>query len=132
MESYKISNKLHKLTQISIVENTDGIHNEDTIIGYIAEDPFVVLSAWINKYLISYYNEKLYPVGYCSFKYTIKIKDVGSMYEPRNIMNNTSYFRDIDSFENMNNIIKIAMLTQKEKDEYFSLLSLILEKIPSI
>ena len=93
MELYQVSKKLHKLTEISITINTDGIHSENALVGYIAEDPFVVLCAWIDKYIISFYNQKIYPVGYCSFKYTIKIKDIGSIYEPSNI--SKSYYRDI-------------------------------------
>lgn len=130
MELYQVSKKLHKLTEISITINTDGIHSENALVGYIAEDPFVVLCAWIDKYIISFYNQKIYPVGYCSFKYTIKIKDIGSIYEPSNI--SKSYYRDIESFEDLNEITKVALLTKDDKDEYYRLLQSSLDSIPDL
>lgn len=131
MESYTVSKKLHKLTEISVTINTDGIHSEDALVGYIAEDPFVVLCTWIDRYIISYYNQKIYPVGYCSFPYTIKIKDIGSIYEPSNLGSKV-YYRDIESFENMNRIMNTVILTNKDRDEYYRLLSASLESIPDL
>ena len=64
MESYTVCD-FHKLTEVSLITNEDGIHTKETVIGYVAEEPFVVLTAWINKYIISAYNDKLYPIGYC-------------------------------------------------------------------
>lgn len=131
MESYTVSKKLHKLTAISVTINTDGIHSEDALVGYIAEDPFVVLCTWVDRYIISYYNQKIYPVGYCSFPYTIKIKDIGSIYEPSNLGSKV-YYRDIESFENMNRIMNTVILTNENRDEYYRLLSASLESIPDL
>lgn len=130
MELYKVSKKLHRLTEISIITNTDGIHSSDTIVGYIAEDPFVVLCSWIDKYIISFYNQKIYPVGHCSFEYTVKIKDIGSIYEPANI--SKFHYRDIESFENLNGIMHLAILTEQDKEEYYRLLKSSLDSIPDI
>lgn len=130
MELYKVSKKLHRLTEVSITINTDGIHSENALVGYIAEDPFVVLCAWIDKYIISFYNQQMYPVGFCSFKYTIKIKDIGSIYEPSNIPK--SYYRDIDSFEELNKVIEVALLSKDDKEEYYRLLQSSLQSMPDI
>ena len=129
MEIFKGIN-IHHLTEVSIITNTDGIHSKEEVVGYIAEEPFVVLTAWINKYLISSYNERLYPVGFCSFSYTIGLKDIGSRYHPSNLTKH--YFSDLSSFESMVCSIKVAELYDSNKDEQFRLLSSILENRPDI
>ena len=116
----------HKLSEISLITNTDGIHSESILLGYIAEEPFVVLSAWINKYIISGYKKVLYPVGYCTFEYTIFIKDIGSRYSPANIIKHC--YSDISSFESLNPQLELALLdSDGKKNEQFTLLSGILE-----
>ena len=129
MESYTVCD-FHKLTEVSLITNEDGIHTKETVIGYVAEEPFVVLTAWINKYIISAYNDKLYPIGYCSFKHTIGLRDAGSVYSPRNLIKH--YFCDLSSFESMNPAIELAALDEYSEDEQLKLLSSILQGRPDV
>lgn len=118
---------MHRLTLVRLVENKDGIHKQVKEIGLIAEEPFVVLSVFLNKYFVqSYCGTELYPIGYCSFKYTIEIEDIGNRYLPRNICKPA--FHDIASFENLNE--DMILLAHIDKDtnidkyrEYINLLS---------
>lgn len=121
------TNGIQRLTSINLVENVDGIHKTVKNIGYVAEEPFVVLAVLLNKYFIqSYCGQELYPVGYCSFKYSLSIEDEGDRRRPRNLYKGAIY--DITSFESLNeDLLKRAFIDRlyynPQYEEYLKLLS---------
>lgn len=127
---------MHRLTLVRLVENKDGIHKQVKDIGFIAEEPFVVLSIFLNKYFVqSYCGVELYPIGYCSFSYAIEIEDVGDRYIPRNMCKPA--FHDIVSFERLNSDMMLLAYMNKETDkdkyiEYINLLSGVKDTINDI
>lgn len=125
--------RLHNLTEVSLISNTDGIHTDKTIIGYVVEEPFVVLTAFITKYFVSEYNETLYPMGYCRYKYSIGIKSLGNCYHPSNFAKPT--YSHLTSFESINSsIFDLASLDNNKKhiSEYFDMLKTIKTNNPTI
>lgn len=120
-------NGLQRLTSINLVENVDGIHKTVKNIGYVAEEPFVVLSVLLNRYFIqSYCGNELYPVGYCSFKHSLSIEDEGDRRIPRNICK--CAIHDIMSFEKINeDMLGLAYIDRyynnSQYEEYIKLLS---------
>lgn len=121
------TNGIQRLTSINLVENVDGIHKTVKNIGYVAEEPFVVLAVLLNKYFIqSYCGQELYPVGYCSFKYSLSIEDEGDRRRPRNLCKGVIH--DITSFESLNeDLLKRAYIDKlyckSQYEEYLKLLS---------
>lgn len=121
------TNGIQRLTSINLVENVDGIHKTVKNIGYVAEEPFVVFTALLNKYFIqSYCGQDLYPVGYCSFKYSLSIEDEGDRYRARNLCKGVIH--DIISFESLNeDLLKRAYIEKlyckSQYEEYLKLLS---------
>lgn len=125
MERYQCSDLINKLTKVSMIINTDGVHTSEELIGYIAEDPFVVFTILINKYAISYYNERIYPMALCSFSNSLKIEDCGSIYSYNNM--DKRYFNNIDSFISIEDDVLIkARLTEDKRTEEFTLFANIL------
>jgi len=121
------TNGIQRLTSINLVENVDGIHKTVKNIGYVAEEPFVVLAVLLNKYFIqSYCGQELYPVGYCSFKYSISIEDEGDRRRPRNLYKGAIH--DTTSFESLNEDLLMLACIDKlyynpQYEEYLKLLS---------
>lgn len=121
------TNGIQRLTSINLVENIDGIHKTVKNIGYVAEEPFVVLAVLLNKYFIqSYCGQELYPVGYCSFKYSLSIEDEGDRRRPRNLYKGAVH--DITSFESLNEDLLMLACIDKlyynpQYEEYLKLLS---------
>ena len=93
--SYKISTEgffMHDLTEITLRENYDGIHVKETVIGYIAEEPFCVLTELLSQYYISQYDlVEIFPAGFFSGKYTIGIRNIGSKYSLDNFTKHPYY-----------------------------------------
>jgi hypothetical protein len=118
---------IQRLTSINLVENTDGVHKSIKNIGYVAEEPFVVLSVLLNSYFIqSYCGNELYPVGYCSFKYSLSIEDEGDRRIPRNLCK--CVFHDLKSFKDLNSDMFArayidAGYNKTQYGEYITLLS---------
>lgn len=121
------TNGIQRLTSINLVENVDGIHKTVKNIGYVAEEPFVVLAVLLNKYFIqSYCGQELYPVGYCSFKYSLSIEDEGDRRRPRNLYKGAVH--DATSFESLNEDLLMLACIDKlyynpQYEEYLKLLS---------
>ena len=116
MERYQCSDLFNKLTKVSMITNTDGVHTSEELIGYIAEDPFIVFTILINKYAISYYDERIYPMALCSFSNSLKIEDCGSIYSYNNI--DKRYFNNIDSFISIEEFTLFANILSNEDLKY--------------
>ena len=98
--SRKISTEgyfMHSLTKITLRENYDGIHVKETTIGYVAEEPFCVLTELLCDYYVSKYciNE-IFPLGFFSGKYSLGIYDVGSRYDLDNFVKHA--YHDLSRF----------------------------------
>lgn len=88
---------MHKLTEVVLRHNYDGIHATDTIIGYIAEEPICVLSELILKYYVSKYStHDIFPVGFFGWDYTLAINDAGYRYSLNNFVKHA--YHDISEF----------------------------------
>lgn len=117
---------IQRLTSVNLVENVDGIHKTVKNIGYVADEPFVVLSILLNNYFIqSYCEQELYPVGYCSFKYSLSIEDEGDRRRPRNLCKGAIH--DIISFESLNeDLLSLACINKiNRNDQYKEYLNLL-------
>lgn len=83
---------MHDLTEITLRENYDGIHVRETVIGYIAEEPFCVLTELLCRYYVSQYDiVEVFPVGFFRGNYTIGIRNVGSKYSLDNFVKHPYY-----------------------------------------
>ena len=114
---------MHNLTEISLIENYDGIHSREIILGYVAEEPFCVLTEMLTKYYISRYNEEeIFPVGYFSSKYTLGIRNVGSRYELDNFTKHA--YHDLCRFIKYKTRLKAAEvgIVEDIDNEYTNLL----------
>lgn len=117
---------IQRLTSVNLVENVDGIHKTVKNIGYVADEPFVVLSVLLNEYFIqSYCGQELYPVGYCSFKYSLSIEDEGDRRRPRNLCKGAIH--DIISFGSLNEDLLLLACIDKinRNDQYKEYLNLL-------
>ena len=83
---------MHDLTEITLRENYDGIHVKETVIGYIAEEPFCVLTELLCRYYVSQYDiVEVFPVGFFPGNYTIGIRNVGNKYLLDNFVKHPYY-----------------------------------------
>lgn len=127
--SRKISTEgyfMHSLTKITLRENYDGIHVKETTIGYVAEEPFCVLTELLCDYYVSKYciNE-IFPLGFFSGKYSLGIYDVGSRYDLDNFVKHA--YHDLSRFLKYcgpKDLGKAAILSEDSlSSEYISLLN---------
>lgn len=111
------------LTGIYLVTNLDGVHKEKELIGYIDEDPFVVLHQLLSKYYVSgYEHDDLYPIFMAGYKYSIFIKEEGDSYDYANI--SKPKIRDIEAFYHRYTKMNLAKIDNKYSEEYLNLLSM--------
>ena len=83
---------MHDLTEITLRENYDGIHVREQVIGYIAEEPFCVLTELLCQYYVSLYDiVEIFPAGFFPGEYTIGIRNVGSKYSLDNFVKHPYY-----------------------------------------
>lgn len=127
--SRKISTEgyfMHSLTKITLRENYDGIHVKETTIGYVAEEPFCVLTELLCDYYVSKYciNE-IFPLGFFSGKYSLGIYDVGSRYDLDNFVKHA--YHDLSRFLKYcgpKDLGKAAILSEDSlSSEYIGLLN---------
>ena len=142
-----ISDKRHNASAVYLVHNVDGVHTEKELLGYIAQDSFVVLAYTIGKYYVSKYNECIiFPAFSVSFDYSLEIKNIGDMHSAGNIALPKFY-----DFECMNELIQYKAelafinlhskqtqtteeieLAQKEYNEYMNMINSAAEEFPII
>lgn len=119
------------LTGIYLVINLDGVHKDKELIGYIDEDPFVVLHQLLSKFYISgYNNDELYPIFMAGYKYSILIKNEGDSYDYANI--NKPKVRDIEAFYHRYTKMNLAKIDNKYSEEYLNLLSMATNSNPDL
>lgn len=113
-----------RLTEISLVHNIDGVHTESSVLGYVADEPFCVLSSLLTKYFICGYDKELYPMMMVSYKFALYIRDAGRRYTP----NNTSKFQ----YHDVENLIidsdtmylaKVSTYGKEYGNEYLNMLN---------
>lgn len=107
-----------RLTEVSLISTKYGTDRNIKVLGYIAEEPYVVLVELIASYFVSGYNEELYPLCNTSLKHTLFIKDYGNRYEPMNFAR--PQFHDIDSFIVLtgSDLRLTRIIDPKEEDMY--------------
>lgn len=119
------------LTGIYLVTNLDGVHKEKELIGYIDEDPFVVLHQLLSKYYVSGYgDDDLYPIFMAGYKYSILIKNEGDSYDYANI--NKPKVRDIEAFYHRYTKMNLAKISDEYSEEYLNLLSMATNSNPDL
>lgn len=88
---------MHNLTKITLLENIDGIHVNERIIGYVAEEPFCVLCELLCKYYVCKYDTmEVFVPGFFPGKYMLGIYNIGSRYLLDNFTKNV--YHDLTSF----------------------------------
>ena len=133
IDFYKESN-FHNITQIDMIYNKDGIHGSTVPIGCVDENSFVVLTNLITRYFVSSYNnQELYPISFCSFPWTISIKNLGNKYYPNNFTIHS--YESLSCFEKLNeNKLQNASIDKMSNctSEYLNLLKSAKNRIPSV
>lgn len=117
-----------RATEVILNTNLDGIHCKKTVVGYINEDPFVVLTAWLNEYIISGYNDEFYPINYSSFKNTITLNTIEDRYSYANIIRHS--ICDLTEFERFYPEIRSCKLTEENDREQTMLLQSVINSFP--
>lgn len=113
-ETFLCKSKLHRLTEVSLISTKYGTDRDIRILGYIAEDPYVVFVELFKKYFVSVYKEELYPLCNTQLKHTLSIKDVGNRYEPFNF--SKAQFHDITSFTSLVSSLELAKIINDPND----------------
>lgn len=117
-----------RATEVVLNTNLDGIHCKKTVVGYINEDPFVVLTAWLNEYIISGYDDEFYPINYSSFKNTITLNTIEDRYSYANIIRHS--ICDLTEFERFYPEIRSCKLTEENDREQTMLLQSVINSFP--
>lgn len=117
-----------RATEVVLNTNLDGIHCKKTVVGYINEDPFVVLTAWLNEYIISGYDDEFYPINYSSFKNTITLNTIEDRYSYANIIRHS--ICDLTEFERFYPEIRSCKLTEEKDREQTMLLQSVINSFP--
>jgi hypothetical protein len=115
-------NDRYPLTQVSLISNIDGAHTQTTVIGYIALPAFTVLSAMLTTHVISWYNDPLYPSCMVPGKYSLSIRNVGSMYSYHTTSLRPIYTDIISFASNSGDLLERAQINTNTKDEYLGIL----------
>ena len=122
------------LTKVCLVYNEDGVHRKEELIGYVIEEPFVVLTYFLCSHFVSTYKEELYPIGYTGFKHSLAIYDEGNYNLHRNFTK--SAFANMHDFIRLNqDMIDLANTTNYSDavtTEYLGYLALAKDRIPDI
>lgn len=141
-ETFMIPKHGDRLTEVSMISTKYGTDREIKVLGYIAEEPYVVLVELFTSYFVSGYNEELYPLFNTSLKHTLFIKDFGNRYELSNF--SKQQFHDIDSFKYLTKDLELTKIisdpddnrateqTLKDAKEYMDTLAIIKDNNPII
>lgn len=105
----------HRLTEVSLISTKYGTDRDIKILGYIAEEPYVVLVNLFSSYFVSGYNEELYPLYNTSLKHTLFIRDYGNRYEPFNF--SKSQFHDLESFILLTEDLRLTEIINDPDDD---------------
>lgn len=104
----------HRLTEVSLVSTHYGTDRNIKVLGYIAEEPYVVLVELLSSYFVSGYYEELYPLYNTSLKHTLFIRDYGNRYEPFNF--SKTQFHDLSTFQNITSDLRLARIISDPSD----------------
>ena len=104
----------HRLTEVSLISTHYGKDRDIKVLGYIAEEPYVIFVELFSSYFVSGYYEELYPLYNTSLKHTLFIRDYGNRYEPFNF--SKPQFHDISSFKNLAHDLKLAEIINDPSD----------------